>query len=212
MRFPRHRRAFTLVETLMALSLAAMLASGAAMLTLQVARHWSERETEPLFRRHVEGLSGFLEARLAQTRSDTLAVRAGLFSAPPGAKPGTPPAPRLLLRDIGTALPCPGEINPAGEGWLVHDPDRGLLLLWRTYRQRRDDDRALNVTLLSPWVTSLELLEYDGDRDDWHLHDPASPDLGRPLRKRLRLALKRFGSTAEIQLPLDPAPADAPEY
>ena len=35
---------------------------------------------------------------------------------------------------------------------------------------------------------------------------------GRQLRKRLRLALKRFGSTAEIQLPLDPAPADAPEY
>ncbi len=206
------RRAFTLVETLMALSLTAVLAAGCAMLVMEVTQAWSQREITPAFRRHVRGLGGFLEAAVAASAKDPAAARAGRFSVPPGMPAASPPALHLVLRNLGQSLPAPAGSNPDGEGWLLHEPDTGLVMLWRTDREKRLKDGELHRTVISPWCLGIDLLEYDVPRDRWRQISPGESDTARDTRSRVVIRLRRFGEAATLTLNLDPSPADAPAY
>ena len=84
------RRAFTLIEALLALTLTGVLAAGCMTLLMETVRARADLETAPLLARHVRGLGGFLEDAVHRTLSSTKV--AGLFSAPPGSPTGTPPA------------------------------------------------------------------------------------------------------------------------
>lgn len=206
------RRGFTLVETLMAITLTAMLASGVAMLVFDIAQAGAVRETGPAFRRHVRGLGGMLENGFARSAQNPLFARVGLLSVPPESPPGTPPVPHLSLLNVGEIVPVPGGGNPDGEGWLIHDPDAGLVLLWCTEREKREKDSSLHRTVISPWCESLDILAYDTARDQWSRWSPAVTHSARDTRIRLSLRMRRHGETAEINLSMDTPPADAPSY
>lgn len=204
------RRAFTLIEALLALTLTGVLAAGCVTLLMEVTRARAELETAPILSRHTRGLGGFLEKSLAATFA-TPAGAAALFSTAPGSPPGTPPALHLRL-DGMDELPAEGETRPTGEGWLRCEPDTGLVLDWRTDRQAKTDAGALTRTVLSPWVVGGTLACHDPERDAWYAYEPGRTALHPGLRVRLLLSLKRFGATSEIALSLDPPPAHAPAY
>lgn len=208
----KYRRGFTLVETLMALTLTAVLASGGAMLVLDITQAWAGRETGPAFRRHVRGLGAFLESGFFRATRNPQLVREGLLSVPPGSPPGTPPAPHLLLLNAGESVPAPGGGNPDGEGWIVHEPDTGLIMLWRTEREKREKDALLHRTVISPWCESFDILSYDTTRDQWSRWSPAVTDSARDSRTRMTLRMRRHGETAELNLSLDTPSVDAPAY
>lgn len=203
------RRAFTLVEALLALTLTGLLAAGCVTLLMETARARTELETAPLLARHVRGLGGFVENAVRRTLSASNA--AGLFSAPPGSPVGTPPALHLRL-DGMSELPVTDETRPTGEGWLSHEPEAGLVLLWRTDREAKADANRLTRTVLSPYVTEWATLEYDPARDIWGAYNPARADFIPGIRRRIFVRLKRFGETAELAVPLDSTNANAPAY
>lgn len=203
------RRAFTLIESLLALTLTGLLATGCITLLMETARARTELETVPVLARHVRGLGGFLETAVRRTMANgNMAAR---FSTPPGAPVGTPPA--LCIRLDGMAeLPVDGETRPTGEGWLTFEPETGLVLEWRTDRQAKENKEVTTRTVLSPFVTEWALLEYDPHRDTWIAFNPATQDSGRQVRRRLLIRVRRFGETAEMILPLDAAVPYAPNY
>lgn len=205
------RRAFTLVETLMALTLTAILATGAAMLVVEITREWARRETGPAFRRHVGGLGGLLEKALADTRRAGSGAGA-LWEIPPGAPPTTPPALHLVLPDLAMVADVPAGTTPAGEGWLVVEKEAGLLLLWRTHREKRLDATATHRLVLSPWCESMVAAQYAPGVDRWTEFSPASPAPIGEVHRRVTLHLRRYGESADITLSPDPPAADAPAY
>jgi hypothetical protein len=183
------RRAFTLIEALLALTLTGLLAAGCVTLLMETARARAELETAPLLARHARGLGGFLENSVRRTLA------------------------ALHLRLDGmNELPVSDETRPTGEGWLSLEQDTGLVLQWRTDREAKADATRLNRTVISPYVVGWNSLVYDPTRDLWGADAPERPEFSANLKRRLLIRLRRFGETAELAVSLDAPPAHAPSY
>jgi prepilin-type N-terminal cleavage/methylation domain-containing protein len=81
------KRAFTLLEILIAIALTAILLTGISMVSFNVLEAWASQAEDPLFDRHVDGLQHALEECLTETNDSASGTNIG--SATTGTRPGS---------------------------------------------------------------------------------------------------------------------------
>lgn len=187
----RSRTAFTLVETLLASALLALLLTAAATVAWQVVSLWGAQADDPLFDRHCDGLERFLRVSVTgrvfptesfDTRSDTPAIRL------------EPPS------DIPWFAAVSGR-GGVVRGILDFTQDSGLRFLWR--RAGADPTEAPCLAVLSAQVTGILVVAYDEASDKWQVERrDTSRSIGeRPRMLRVSLEHRGLSRTLWIELP-----------
>jgi prepilin-type N-terminal cleavage/methylation domain-containing protein len=222
---PTKKRAFTLVELLLATALTGVLLTGVAAVTFNMLEAWTAQIEAPAFDRHVDGLRRALEECVAETNESTAVltereiggtipipattVRAAtaIFSTPPTSV-GVEHAPYLRITGAPGFLLT--DSQPVGyvHAWLAVEGGAGLVLYWQTDDERTAGAEDTHRLVLSPWVTDATYKAYSETGGDWVDVDPTNPEAvesGSAIFMTLKLV--RDGQTREILLPLaDSAP------
>lgn len=179
------RRAFTLMEMLIAIALFSVLLATSVAVLFQVSVAWSQQADDPVLDRHTENLDRFLRRIIAEKGA----------SAPTDAQRAEENA--LLALTLPPDLPWidplvtdSGEI----EARLAHHDDGTLWLCWNTSAERKKNPQLkARATRISDWVASATLLDYDAKNDAWvPVFDPESD----PAAPASTGAAKSSGATA----------------
>lgn len=174
-RFPR--RAFTLIELLLAMTLASLILVSAAGLLFNVSELYFTEQGKPDHDMHVVNVSHFLQQifqGVAQADSGNSGSRNSNQASTPiqwNSLPGDSLGEKDHLsfqyeKNIPIIYWEYGPL-PALTAWLHHEPDEGLFLFWQTTRQAQEDPNDYMRSLISPYVTELHYEYYDIDMDRW---------------------------------------------
>ena len=209
----RSRRAFTLLELLLALALVGLLLVAMNTMIFSMGELWG-RGTEPrLLDQHVRAVTRFLENEL---RASAL---------PPAARSGvTPigleeirPQSGLMEKMLTFELPAgsrlfdwPGAPLPGVICSLQARPNEGLVILWHSRLERDFETQTPRETLITPFVSALAYDYYDADSRRWSTETSLKLNpQGQPLtpqRIRLKFTHGQLAREGVITLPT-PGPA-----
>lgn len=215
------RRAFTLVELVIAIGITGFLLSAAFVVSTQILAVWSEQAEDPLFDRHVDGLRRALEECIAETDeaaagtgasatgttaavSTTGRVRAAssVFTAPP-TEANVEFATYLRITSSPPFLA--GATWPLGfvHAWLVFEGESGLVLYWQTDDERREAQDSARRLVISPWVTNVTFSAYDAANETWiEFDDPAPEQVPSGAAVFMQINFSHLGQTRQISLSL----------
>lgn len=207
---PRRRRAraFTLVETLLALVLLAALLAALNQFVFSVTEVWTRDHERFLFIQHTRAVGRHLETLL---RAAADGARAS------GGAPGAPTAAEVRLPEGGTAelltfdlpngdrlLAWPGPPLPEVQCAVAWRPAEGLVLYYKSRLERDFADAAPRMVVLSGFVTELSYDYYDGGTGTWANETALRKDqttLVTPRRLRLQFQRGKQGATEIVTLP-----------
>ena len=195
----RAKRAFSLVEVLLALAIGGLILTAATSLLVTISQAWANRPaTRDAFDAHVNGVASFLTAMLEEA---TLAEglnsqkKAIALDRAPGFSETEDPLVRFYLREAPPLFfwPEPGSVASRVHVFLQVDQRDGLRLLWYSDLQELEknekgarepeDDDELFCTVVSPFCTEVFYCYY-GDIDDteddlknWEIVDELEEDI-----------------------------------
>lgn len=194
------RRAFTLIEVLMAIALFAGFLTAAVAILFQVSVAWANQADDPIADRHAEGLNRFL--RLAVNEGGAAGITA------PTATQVSEEHALLSVRPAGD-LPIFEDLTTAGgaiEARLCMPPDGGLWLTWNTVGERTQNTSRPHRTRLSPWVTEATLMVYDPNTSRWIEYVPGDTNAGTfgsaTSVRVLRVKIVHRGQERRLEIPL----------
>jgi prepilin-type N-terminal cleavage/methylation domain-containing protein len=207
------RRGFTLLEILLALSLASLVLVGMNAFVFSMGELWGRDADVRLFERHVRAVTRFLEQELrasalppamsAESRREAIAVQEirpqnGMmeklltFELPGGSR---------LFQWPERALPevvCSFQVR-SGEG---------LVLLWHSRLEKHFENDPPRETVVTPLVTGLAYDYYDAETNRWTTETQLKADSrGQPTapqRLRLKFAYGRMTRESVVVLPEPP--------
>lgn len=169
--------AFTLLEVLLSIVLAALLLAAATQFLLAVSAHWIDQDPRRQFEDHVTGVVRFLESTLKANMADFRLSEEERYPRL-GHPPGYPESedPMLLVRFPDG---CPLFLGPSGQtepvsAWLHLSRDEGLVALWISDWVPDPENLRVNDyqrTVISPWFRGLTLAYYDAETETWEEED-----------------------------------------
>ncbi len=209
----RHRRGFTLLELLLALTLVGLLLVAMNTLVFSMGELWGRGSEPRLLDQHVRAVTRFLEHEL---RSSALPPAARSGVAPIGLEEIRPQS-GLMEKMLTFELPAgsrlfdwPGQPLPEVICSLQARPNEGLVLLWHSRLEKDFDSQTPRETLVTPLVTALAYDYYDPDAKRWSTETSLKLNpQGQPLtpqRIRLKFTHGRLAREGVITLPT-PSPA-----
>ena len=199
----RRLRAFTLIETLIAIVLFAGLLTAATAVLIQVSEMWASQADDPIIDRHVDGLERFVRRVFSESGPTGVTAPTTDQMAQEGALLAVVPPADLPWTDVQALA------GGAISGRFALPPnDGGLWLYWNTARETSTGVTDPHRVLLSPWVVSAQIFIYDATNTKWLPVDAANPvdnvgGVGTATTYRvLRLVVVRSGQTRTIEVPL----------
>ena len=211
------RRAFTLLEMLLALALVALLLVAMSSFLFSLGELWGRRADVRLLDQHVRAVTRFL----AQDLRTAALPPFGRADAAPFTLPEVRPRAGLIERMFTFELPAgsrlcdwPGERLPEVVCSLQVRGGDGLLLLWQSRLERGFGEEAPRETLVSPLVTGLAFDYYDPDARRWTTENLIKLDAqGQPqVPGRLRLTFTHGQLKRESLIAVPAAGAGLPAF
>lgn len=199
-----NRRAFTLIEVLMAITLAGALIVAANMFILSMGELWGRGSDDRMFDQHVRGVSRFLDnlARAAVKPDPD----ADLFSmgTPKGYESLAAPLLTFEINDAPGVCVWPGKPLPRVVVWMNITREDGLVMLWKSRLEEDFDEVPPRLTRISPFVTGVEFEYYDDGRKEWRREEGPIMDPGGVARLpgRIRLTFTRGERATEVSVAL----------
>lgn len=200
------RRAFTLIEVLLALCLLAGLLMAVNSFVFSMAEVWGKGRDERLFAQHARAVSIYVEELL---RSASVGPEGGGLTVKEVRQEngGEEPELAFTLAEGSRLLTWPGTPLPDVEMSLSADKrgDKGLILHWQSLLETRREDEAPRTTVVSPFVVSLGWDYYDDSFKRWEtLDEPKHETDGTyvvPRRLRLRFAHGKMTLERVLRVP-----------
>lgn len=160
-------RAFTLMETLLAVALLAGFLMAATALLFQVTSLWAAQSDDAMLDRHVDGVERFVRRLFAES----------------GASRVVSPTPEqqenehalLALTGVSGDLPWVAPLVTRGGNFecrLSREDDGGLWLYWNTAGERVLGAVEPHRMLLSPWVDLAAVYRLERDGREWTEVEP----------------------------------------
>ncbi len=168
--FRRARRAFTLLEILIALAIVALVMVAMNTLIFSMGELWGQNTDLRLFELHVRNVSRYLERELR-----TAALPPNATTNEPGISVQEIKAESGMTENLLTfELPegsrifaWPERPLPDVVCALAMREREGLLMLWHSRLEKRFADEAPRETVVSPLVTEMTYEYYDTDFKNW---------------------------------------------
>jgi hypothetical protein len=220
--------AFTLLEVILAVTIAGALLAGAATIMVSVSNAWLERQDQHFYEDHVDGVTEFLQAcliaagsEIALGESNNAAPSGGglmrvsedpiSWSKPPGYANYQDPLLHFSLRDTPPLLISKENAPVVGVEVFLHFEGReGLSLLWYTPLQEDPEDvDDLRRTPISDLITKIEYIYWDDSFEKWETETEPKEGEGEEqfiLPRFLRLTFEYLGETKERTLTI-PVPS-----
>jgi len=188
----RHRRAFTLIEVLLAITIAGGLLIAAVSLSLSMGEVWGHGSGKRLFDQHVRGVTRFLDTLLRQAgppprleedggeMADAEEAQQERQAGPSalGSQEGEEPvvwqkirgnahgSEEFLTFELPTSpgvFAWPEQPLPFVVCSLRVDPREGLFLLWKSRLEIDFQDEEPRELLVSRYVTGIRYFYYESD-------------------------------------------------
>lgn len=209
----RLRRGFTLLEILLALSLASLVLVGMNAFVFSMGELWGRDSDVRLFERHVRAVTRFLEQELRASAlppaMSTESQRAVITVQE--VRPQNGMMEKLLTFEL-----------PGGSR-LFHWPERplpevvcsfqvrtgeGLVVLWHSRLEKNFETEPPRETVITPLVTALAYDYYDAETNRWTTEAQLKADnRGQPTppqRLRLKFAYGKLTRESVVVLPEPP--------
>jgi prepilin-type N-terminal cleavage/methylation domain-containing protein len=213
----RGRRAFTLLEILLALALVSLMLVALNTFVFSMGELWGKNSDVRLFDQHVRNVTRFLQRELR------------LAGLPPAARVGSIPINGQEIRPSSGAsdtlltfeLPAGSRLllwpeNPLPEVVcsLQAREREGLVLLWHSRLEKNFDTDAPREVVVTPLVSKLRYDYYDSDLKRWATETSIKKDSGgNPLPpQRLRLTFDYNRMTKETVIALVSAVEGLPGF
>jgi len=203
------RRGFTLLEILLALTLAALVLVAMNTFVFSMSELWGRNTDLRLFDRHVQAVTRFLADELRDASLPPAAVPGSTPVAPEEIRPQTGSTENLLTFELpqgSRIIPWPGQPLPEVVCSLQVRGREGLFLLWHSRLETHFNDDPPHETLITPLVTAISYDYYDPDFKNWknetELRRDASNKLEVPQRLRLKFTYGKLTRETVIALPV----------
>ncbi|HET7535671.1 MAG TPA: prepilin-type N-terminal cleavage/methylation domain-containing protein [Candidatus Didemnitutus sp.] len=208
---PKHRRGFTLLETLLASALLGALLLALNFFVFSMAEIWGHGSERRLFEQHVRAVTRELEEMIRSSALPPLGTQAGVFTREIKLDNGQHETPLSFeLLDGSPRLPWSGPALPDVVCSLVAQRDRGLVIYWQSRLETKFDDAAPRAWILTPFVQSVAYDYQDPDTKSWRNSDTLQRDAKGQwqIPTRIRLQFEHAGMKAEtsVMLPMPPGP------
>lgn len=167
---PRRRKAFTLIEVLLALAVGSMLLVAASAMAVDLTRIWWQSGRADYYVEHIDGVESFLRHLIDQAETGgpegrRLPVE---WRRPPATSDLQEPFLSLALAESPPALLAETESPPPGVSLYLHfDRNSGLSLVWHSRLQLVEDEDDLYTTPVSSFVREVEYAYYDRENERW---------------------------------------------
>jgi prepilin-type N-terminal cleavage/methylation domain-containing protein len=191
------RRAFTIIEVLLALALLAALLLSINQFVFSITEAWTKNQDQFIFVQHTRAVTRHLD-ELLQTAAANARAGSPAAGAPAGAEMKTPEGPTADL--IAFDLPMgdrlfvwPAAPLPEVQCALAWRKEDGLVLYWKSRLETDFADANPRMAVLSPFVTALTYDYYDATTDTWSTEETLQKDSAGNFEapKRLRLKFHR---------------------
>ncbi len=176
---PLRPRGFTLIEIVLALTLAAMILVSINMFVFSMGELWGRGGDDRLFERHVNGVTRFLQNSVNQATMEMRpedqnggnengpVLSSVYLSLPPSERGfGDPHITFELLESPGILL-WPENALPFVVCYLEFTRDEGLFVLWHSRLEENFEDDPPRRTLISPFVREVTYEYYDWEAETW---------------------------------------------
>lgn len=196
--------AFTLLEVLLALSLASTLMVSATFFIFSMGELWGEGSEVRLFERHANAVTRFVRNAMRQSIADPTvdATARVTLRSPPERGMFDDPLISFELLDSPGFLVWPERPLPNIVCYLEIVPGEGLYLLWHSRQEIYFDERAPRRTLLSPFVSGAVYDYYDPETLVWTTEQAIRTGEGGvyEMPARMRLIFEYDGMIKETVL------------
>lgn len=203
-----NRRGFTLLETMIALALAALLMVGLNTFIFSMGELWGRNTDLRLFDQHVRAVARFLDNELRAAAlppagsSDAAAFSVEEIRTQAGA---TEPLITFELPEGSRIFNWPGQPLPDVVCSLSFREGAGLLMLWHSRLEKDFDDQPPRETLVSPLVSGLIYDYYDESFKNWKSETaPRRDSQGQyevPARLRVKFTYAGRSQTVVVVMP-----------
>ncbi len=211
----RRKRAFTLLEVIIAIALSAILLASVCGVAVNIMTLWRRSDSISSLERHAAGLNRFLnrliDAQLTTqiaTSEDNASIVGCQWTQPPD---NDDYYPSLTIKDSFPILRVGEFPMPTTTAWLFWDR-AGLWLITQTPRQLADSDSSCNYTLLTPLLESAQIQVWDSDKEDWENVDSMEESDMQSNAIRLVLRLRKEKRERELVLTLSKTLAGGMSY
>jgi prepilin-type N-terminal cleavage/methylation domain-containing protein len=209
LRSPAAARGFTLLELLLALTLAALVLVAMNTLVFSMSELWGRNTDVRLFDRHVRAVTRFLAEELRAASLPPAAAPGSAPVAPEEIRPQNGSTENLLTFELpqgSRIIPWPGRPLPEVVCSLQVRSREGLFLLWHSRLETHFSDDPPHETLITPLVTAISYDYYDPDFKNWknetELRRDSSNQLEVPQRLRLTFTYGKLTRETVIALPV----------
>lgn len=202
------RRAFTLLEILLALALVGLLLVGLNTFIFSMGELWGQRTDIRLFEQHVRAVTRFLEREL---RSAALPPAARVNSAPIALQE-IQPQNGMMEKLLTFELPGGSRLfnwpeQPLPEVVCSFQARRGegLVMLWHSRLEKNFETDPPRETVVTPLVSGLSYHYFDADTRRWTVETTVKMDpQGQPMtpqRLQLEFTYNKLVRTSVLTLP-----------
>lgn len=196
----RIRKAFTLIEVVIAIALAGILLTASAGVVMNTVNLWEKSENVASLDRHLSGLDRFLSALIDSQKTSQIAQSetgktiVGCTWTQPPDKEET--FPQFTISENYPILRHEEKPLPKITAWLYWDND-GLWLISQSSRQRNENENYVTFTLLSPRLSSVSILKRNESSGDWEEIDTVDATALQSPALRLVLRFEESGKHRE---------------
>jgi prepilin-type N-terminal cleavage/methylation domain-containing protein len=202
------RRAFTLMEILLALALVALLLISLNTFVFSMSELWGQKTEPRLFEQHMRAVTRFLEREL---RAAALPPAARANSTPIALQE-IQPQNGMMEKMLTFELPAgsrllnwPGQPLPEVVCSFQARANEGLVMLWHSRLEKNFETDPPRETLITPLVSGLKYDYYDADTKRWTTETTVKTDpQGQPMtphRLRLKFTYAKMERESVVALP-----------
>ena len=211
-----HPLGFTLIEVLLAMSLASILLVSVTGFFFNISQLYFSEQNKPSHEIHARNATRFLDQVLQNANQETIASsntqnQASIkWARIPGDSAGD--LDHLSFKyskEIPVIYSEDGPV-PSATVWLHHDEGEGLFFIWQSKREERENPRDYFRSLISPHVKEIHYEYYDQRRDEWE-DDVDDTKNNRPVPDMIRLVFQwsddlKYETTILLPATLNGAP------
>lgn len=214
-RFQGRRRAFTLIEVLLATALLGALLIALNYFVFSMAEIWGVGAERRLFEQHVRAVTREVETMLRTAALPPLSNDVPIFGREVRLDDGRRATlVSFELPEGSPRLPWKTAPLPDVVCALTQQQGKGFMLYWQSRLEKDFDDAAPRPFVLSPFGAELKYEYLEGDGSFWRVYDQLQRDnQGRwRMPARLRLSFAHNDLKAETTVTLPPPPGPLPHY